>query len=139
MNTKKNLALHVIATGAIALLASVTAHTEAIQTLDRVDVYNQANVLEMQFNNPARAFDFAALAITPVAGFKVCQITATQGLYCLDGNQVRTWPKPTQAVFLASRVDWDFGVGEPSVSPVSVMLAGRWAHRQPWHCCACGV
>ncbi len=104
MNTMKNRLGHVLSLGAIALLAGAAAHAESIQTLDRVDVYNQANVLEMQFNNPARAFDFATLGVAPVTGFKACQITATQGLYCLDGNQVRTWPKPTQAVGVGARV-----------------------------------
>ncbi len=104
MTTKKNRFRQVQVAGAIALLAGPVAHTESIQTLDRVDVYNQANVLEMQFNNPARVFDFATLGITPVTGFKACQITATQGLYCLDGKQVRTWPKPTQAVGAGTRV-----------------------------------
>jgi hypothetical protein len=104
MNAKKNWLGHVPSLGAIALLAGAAAHGEAIQTLDRVDVYNQVNVLEMQFNNPARVFDFATLGITPVTGFKACQITATQGLFCLDGNQVRAWPKPTQAVGVGTRV-----------------------------------
>jgi len=94
------LYLHPVALvpGGFPLVADPVAHAESIQKLDRVDVYNQANVLEMQFNNPARVFDFATLGITPVTGFKACQITATQGLYCLDGKQVRTWPKPTQAL-----------------------------------------
>ncbi len=104
MNTKKNRVIHVLSSGAIALLASAAAHTESVQTLDRVDVYNQANVLEMQFNNPARVFDFATLGITPVTGFKACQITAMQGLYCLDGKEVRYWAKPAQAVGIGTRL-----------------------------------
>ncbi|MEY2921065.1 MAG: hypothetical protein RL261_2370, partial [Pseudomonadota bacterium] len=104
MNTQKNRVVHLLSLGALALLASSAARTESIQTLDRVDVYNQANVLEMQFNNPARLFDFATLGITPVTGFKACQITATQGLYCLDGKEVRYWAKPAQAVGVGTRL-----------------------------------
>jgi hypothetical protein len=104
MNTKKNRIGRVLAIGAIALLAGGAAHTQSIQTLDRVDVYNQANVLEMQFNNPARTFDFATLDITPVTGFKACQVTAMQGLYCLDGKAVRYWANPSEASGIGTRL-----------------------------------
>lgn len=104
MNTKKNRLGQVLSAGVIALVAGAAAHAQAIQTLDRVDVYNQANVLEMQFNNPARAFDFATLGITPVTSFKACQVTAMQGLYCLDGKQVRYWAKPSQASGIGTRL-----------------------------------
>lgn len=99
MNVTINRRLSLFTAGVCALLGSAVAAGDAIQTLDRVEVYNSANVLEMQFNNPARAFDFAVLGVTPAtaAGFKACQITATQGLYCLDGKQLRSWAKPTQA------------------------------------------
>ena len=105
MTTKKKFHLtNVVAMVAIVTLAGSAALAEPIQTLDRVDVYNQSNVLEMQFNNPARAFDFATLGTIPVTGFKACQITATQGLFCLDGNQVRYWAKPTQAAGVGTRL-----------------------------------
>jgi hypothetical protein len=99
MNAKIYQSITLFAAGVGALLGSCIAAADAIQTLDRVEVYNSANVLEMQFNNPARAFDFAVLGVTPAtnAGFKACQITATQGLYCLDGKQLRSWARPTQA------------------------------------------
>jgi hypothetical protein len=102
---KTNLGVtHVVSLIACATLAASAARAEPFQTLDRVNVYNQSNVLDMQFNNPARPFDFAALGITPVAGFKSCQLTATQGLYCLDGKQVRYWAKPTQAAGVGTRL-----------------------------------
>lgn len=106
MYAKINRCFSLFAAGACALLGSSIAAGDAIQTLDRVEVHNAANVLEMQFNNPARAFDFAVLGITPATatGFKACQITATQGLYCLDGNQLRTWARPTQASGVGSVV-----------------------------------
>ena len=72
MNAKINRPLSLFAAGLCALLGSAVASGDAIQTLDRVQVHNTANVLEMQFNNPARAFDFAVLGITPAtsSGFR---------------------------------------------------------------------
>lgn len=101
-DTSPRLKLSAIA--AWALGACAVANAEPIQTLDRVDVYNQSNVLEMQFNNPARVFDFATLGITPVTAFKACQITATQGLFCLDGKEIRYWAKPTQSAGAGTRL-----------------------------------
>ncbi len=76
------------------------ATAQPVQTLDRVDVYNKSNVLEMEFDNPARTFDFATLAISPASttGFRACQVTASQALYCIDGKEVRYWAKPLEAV-----------------------------------------
>jgi len=96
--------LRLLPVGACALLATAIASGAAVQTLDRVDVYNASKVLEMQFNNPARVFDFAALGITAVSGFKSCQISATQGLFCLDGKAVRYWAKPAQAAGVGTRL-----------------------------------
>ena len=53
---------------AIALFAGAAASAESvqtIQTLDRVDVYNKTKVLEMEFDDPGRTFDFTALGIAP--------------------------------------------------------------------------
>ena len=88
---------------AIALFAGAAASAESvqtIQTLDRVDVYNKSKVLEMEFDDPGRTFDFTALGIAPAAGstgFSACQVTASQALYCIDGKDVVVWPKPATA------------------------------------------
>ena len=84
-----------VSLAAIALFAGAAALAESvqtIQTLDRVDVYNKTKVLEMEFDDPGRTFDFTALGITPAAGstgFSACQVTASQALYCIDGKDVR--------------------------------------------------
>jgi len=106
MNRKIFRVTNAGALAAFATLAGSAALAEPIQTLDRVDVYNASKVLEMQFNNPGRDFDFAVLGIAPAkaGGFKTCQITSTQGLYCLDGKQIRYWAKPTQAAGVGTRL-----------------------------------
>ena len=88
---------------AIALLAGAVASgqsVQTIQTLDRVDVYNKTKVLEMEFDDPGRTFDFTALDVTPTsaAGFAACQVTANQALYCIDGTDVVYWATPSQVV-----------------------------------------
>jgi hypothetical protein len=84
-----------------ALLSAATASgqtVQSIQTLDRVNVYNKTKVLEMEFDDPGRTFDFTALAITPAssAGFVACQVTANRALYCIDGKQVVYWASPSE-------------------------------------------
>jgi hypothetical protein len=98
------------------LLGSLTAFAQAtavqpFQTLDRVNVYNKSNVLEMEFDNPARSFDFATLGVAPATatGFKACQVTASQALYCIDGTEVRYWAKSLEASGVGTRL---FGCGD---------------------------
>ena len=69
----------------------------AIQTLDRTNVFNSTKVLETEFGDPARTVDFTLLGMAPVVGFTACQLTASRGLYCLDGKDVRNWPNPKLA------------------------------------------
>jgi hypothetical protein len=124
---------------AIALLAGTAASgqtVQTIQTLDRVDVYNKAKVLEMEFDDPGRTFDFTALDITPAtaAGFSACQVTATQALYCIDGKDVRYWAKPSQVAvpntngsLLFSCTDAALGLDGASANPctgLTVDLSG---------------
>lgn len=78
------------------VLAAAGASAEVVQTLERVDVYNSKNVLEMQFGNAARVFDFEVLSVKPGSSFKACQVSATQGLYCLDSKDVRFWSRAQQ-------------------------------------------
>ena len=36
---------------------------QTIQTLDRVDVYNKSTVLEMEFDDPGRTYEFMVLGM----------------------------------------------------------------------------
>ena len=118
---------------AIALLAGAAASgqsVQTIQTLDRVDVYNKSKVLEMEFDDPGRTFDFTALDITPAtaAGFVACQVTANQALYCIDGKDVRYWPQPAQVAapnttgsLLFSCTDAALGLNGASTKPCTAL------------------
>ncbi len=63
------------------------------QVLDRVDAYNANVVLEMAFDDPNRTQDFVNLGIAGTK-FSTCKLTATDGIFCLDGKVVRHWPNP---------------------------------------------
>jgi hypothetical protein len=80
-----------------ATCVALPAYGQSKQTLDRVDVYNNANVLDMEFEDPARTFDFSVFNVTPVTGFTACQHMSLTGLFCLDGQQVRRWADPKTA------------------------------------------
>jgi hypothetical protein len=67
------------------------------QVLDRVDVHGTGSVLEMAFEDPNRPQDSTLLVSEPGAKFATCTLTATAGLYCLDGNRLRNWPSGTSA------------------------------------------
>ena len=106
---------------------------QTIQTLDRVDVYNKTKVLEMEFDDPGRTFDFTALDITPTtaAGFVGCQVTASQALYCIDGKDVRYWEKPSQVTapntagtLLFSCDDTALGLDGTSIRPCTALTVG---------------
>jgi hypothetical protein len=80
------------------------AQTATVQTLDRTNVLNRTKVLETEFGDPARTVDFTVLDIDPVLGFTACQVTASRGLYCLDGRDVRNWPNTKLADGTGARV-----------------------------------
>jgi hypothetical protein len=82
---------------ALAVADHALAQDNTVQTLDRTNVFNSTNVLETEFGDPARTVDFTVLDIEPVVGFTHCQLTASRGLYCLDGKAVRRWPDPKLA------------------------------------------
>jgi hypothetical protein len=65
------------------------------QTLDTVGVYAPNTILEMQFEAPDLSPGFVKSNITSnTAAFTTCKLTATFGLYCLDGDLVRQWSLP---------------------------------------------
>ncbi|HMA11489.1 MAG TPA: hypothetical protein VKO83_06350 [Steroidobacteraceae bacterium] len=63
------------------------------QILDRVFAYNARSVLNLATGNAVRPPDFTNLGISGAA-FSTCALTAVNGLYCIDGKQVRNWPNP---------------------------------------------
>ena len=75
--------------------ASAQAVTAPTQTLDRVITYTPSTALNMAFNDPDRPQDFTNLLL-PGTNRSTCTLTPTGGLYCLDGQIVRNWPKPTE-------------------------------------------
>jgi len=109
------------------------AQNTTVQTLDRTNVFNKTTVLETEFGDPARTVDFTVLGITAVTGFSACQITATRGLFCLDGTAVRNWPDPDSATgngaLLFSCTDTTLGFNPCSAMTVdqagAVWLAGK--------------
>ena len=81
----------------LCLLGCSTAWGQAgtVQTLDRVDVSSLTSVLEMQFEDPGRDFDFINTDISGT-NFRACKLSALSGLFCLDGKVVRNWPNPAE-------------------------------------------
>lgn len=73
-------------------MAQVSA-TPTSQTLDRVAVFGATRVVEMAFADPTRTVDVIDDGISG-AGFLACKLTATSGLYCLDGRILKRWPNP---------------------------------------------
>jgi hypothetical protein len=86
-----------LAAMSVAAAPVAVAQDNTVQTLDRTAVFNGTKVLETEFGDPNRTVDFTVLGIAPVTGFTHCQLTATRGLYCLDGKTVRNWPDPKLA------------------------------------------
>lgn len=81
-----------IVTGELSLAqAQVTR-----QTLDRVDVHSVSDVLEMAFDDPDRIRDFVNLGLVGTR-FTSCELTATDGIFCLDGKVIRHWPNPADS------------------------------------------
>src|SRR4030095_15022213 len=90
-------AVRAVITPVAVMTASTALAQGTVQTLDRTNVFNRTNVLQTEFGDPARSVDFTLLNISPVVGFTACQTTATRGIYCLDGRDVRNWPDPKLA------------------------------------------
>jgi hypothetical protein len=93
------------ATIATAVLGCSAAFGQAVQVLDSVDVFGRdattatSTVLEMAFRDPPpRSAPYAQLNVAGTA-ILACQRAANQGLYCIDGNLVRSWPNTQQVPF----------------------------------------
>ena len=73
------------------------------QTLDRIDAFNSTAVLEMTFGDVTRTEDFINLGIVGT-NFSTCKLTATDGIFCLDGKQVRHWPNTQDPLTFVNRL-----------------------------------
>ena len=76
------------------------------QTLDRVDVFSSTAVLEMAFDEVDRIKDFTNLGIVGT-NFSSCKLTATDGIFCLDGKTVRNWPDTEDPLTFSNRLSCD--------------------------------
>jgi len=83
---------------AILGAGSAVGQEGTIQTLDRIDAYSTTGVVEMAFDQPLDATppDYSPTGITG-SNFRACKLTATDGLYCLDGKIVRQWANPAKS------------------------------------------
>mgnify|MGYP001820718872 CR=1 FL=1 len=78
-------------TAGMLITTTAFGQSSAIQLLDRVEAFDNTAVLEMNFDDPDEP-DFTVLLNEAGADFKACKLTATRGIYCLDGDVVRNWP-----------------------------------------------
>jgi hypothetical protein len=86
----------VVLLGAIfssCVLAQTATVAGTQQILDRVFTYTSQSVLNLATGNAVRPPDFTNLGINGTA-FTTCALTAVNGLYCVDGKQLRNWPNP---------------------------------------------
>jgi len=87
----------VLAALVLGVLASFTSDLSQAQaqitrqTLDQVDAHTSTDVLQMAFDDPDRVRDFVNLGIVGTR-FSSCELTATDGIFCLDGKVIRHWP-----------------------------------------------
>jgi hypothetical protein len=86
----RRIALPMLASGML-LAGTAFGQAPAIQILDRVEAFDRTAVLEMNFDDPSEP-DFSVLLNETGADFKACKLTATRGIFCLDGDLVRNWP-----------------------------------------------
>ena len=124
---------------ALALLgclgaASAWGQDQPNQTLDQVDAFDSANVLEMLFDrqNPSSQPDFSPLALGSPAGLAACKLAAS-GLYCLAngsaGQVVRQWVLPLSGaggspVNRLSCADGALGLDEDTCTGLTVDMSG---------------
>lgn len=89
---------------AFGLVTCTAWSAETMQTLDRIQVNSIDSVLEMNFDDPLRTADFANSGIAG-SDFRACELTALDGLYCLDGRYVRNWPDQEAPANFSTVVD----------------------------------
>lgn len=79
------------------LVLSGTAIADTRQVLDRVAGFSPTGARQMAFDVPSqeRTQDSTQYFATPrsATGFVACQLTGRGGLACLDGREVRYWPR----------------------------------------------
>jgi hypothetical protein len=77
----------------LTLQALPAAAADAQQVLDRVYTYNAGAVLNMAFGNASRPPDFTKLGVS-ANGISTCTLTSVDGLWCLDGQNLKKWANP---------------------------------------------
>jgi hypothetical protein len=95
----RNCALALIALGGAASASVAFGQAtlgETAQTLDRVDIIyaNDADNIFINTELEARPWESDDYEISGTS-FTQCQNTAARGIYCLDGNTVKRFPKPS--------------------------------------------
>lgn len=76
------------------------------QTLDRVDAFSSTAVIEMAFGDANRSRDFIDLGIAG-SSFTDCKLTATDGIFCLDGKVLRHWRNTRDAQTFVDELSCD--------------------------------
>jgi hypothetical protein len=74
------------------------------QALDTVKTYSNTSVLDMAFDDPRRSADFFDSGVSG-SEFRACQLTAINGLYCLDAKSVRQWPNSADPLIFSTLID----------------------------------
>jgi hypothetical protein len=112
-----------------ALPAAAAEDTQ--QVLDRVYTYTSGAVLNMAFGNASRPPDFTRLGVS-ASGLSTCTLTSVDGLFCLDGQNLKRWanplaPTPVPSTTLLSCADpalgFDTGLS-PSCTGMTVDESG---------------
>jgi hypothetical protein len=96
--------------------ASTWGQNQPNQTLDQVDAFDSAKVLEMLFDrqDPATLPDFSALELGGPAGLAACKL-APSGLYCLATNTTTGQQTTGQQIVR----QWVLPLSGPGGSPVN--------------------
>jgi hypothetical protein len=109
----------------LALSSGAALAADPVQTLGRADVFNRTNVLETDFDQ----LQATVLNITGTA-LKACQITAVDGLVCLESNgSIGKWADPESATgpgtVLVSCADPALGLDTKKPEPCSAMTVDQ--------------
>lgn len=88
-----------IAIATLALTTNGIASAQTVtQSLDSTFMHSSDKAAELAFNDPALREpgqrEYIDLGIRG-ADLRACQLTAFDGLFCLDGKDIRTWPTPS--------------------------------------------
>lgn len=109
------------------LVISATATGQPLQLLDRVQAFDDEAVLDMYFDklSTERPPNFEVAINSSGSDFTACKLTATLGMFCLDGSVVRHWPTATDGGGTSVIVDCaDATLGLKACTGLTVDLGG---------------